>query len=89
MSPDFVRYEPEIETIDPNIDEVIAQVIEFWEKKGRESPTTEGTGHAVRGAHAKALGDRGMARNAVSLCDCRAGTSPAPGHLRAREFRQG
>ena len=56
MPPDFVRYVPEIETIDPNLDEVMAQVIDFWEQKGRESPTTEGTGRAVRGAHAKALG---------------------------------
>ena len=56
MSPEFVRYSPEIETIDPHIDELLPQIIEFWEKKGRESPTTEGTGRAVRGAHAKAIG---------------------------------
>lgn len=56
MSTDFVRYSPEIETIDPHIDEVVAQIIEFWEKKGRESPKTEGTGRAVRGAHAKSIG---------------------------------
>jgi hypothetical protein len=56
MSSDFVRYSPEIETIDPHIDELMAQIIEFWEKKGRESPRTEGTGRAVRGAHAKPFG---------------------------------
>ena len=56
MSSDFVRYTPEIETIDPHIDELMAQIIDFWEKKGRESPRTEGTGRAVRGAHAKAIG---------------------------------
>jgi hypothetical protein len=56
MSSDFVRYTPEIETIDPHIDELMAQIIEFWEKKGRESPRTEGTGRAVRGAHAKSFG---------------------------------
>ena len=56
MSSDFVRMSPEIETIDPNIEELMAQIIDFWEKKGRESPTTEGTGRAVRGAHAKTLG---------------------------------
>jgi hypothetical protein len=39
MSSDyFVRYSPEIETIDPHIEELMAQIIEFWEKKGRESP---------------------------------------------------
>jgi hypothetical protein len=56
MSSEFVRYRPEIETIDPHIDELLAQIIEYWEKKVRESPTTEGTGRAVRGAHAKAIG---------------------------------
>src|ERR1043165_2039608 len=56
MSPDFVRYSPEIETIDPNIDELLARIIEFWERLVRESPKTEGTGRAVRGAHAKTLG---------------------------------
>ena len=56
MSSEFVRYDPEIETIDPQIDELLAQIIDFWEKKGRESPRTEGTGRAVRGAHAKSFG---------------------------------
>ena len=36
MSSDFVRYSPVIETIDPHIDELMAPIIEFWEKKGRE-----------------------------------------------------
>jgi hypothetical protein len=56
MPSDFVRYTPEIETIDPCISDLMAQIIQFWEKKGRESPVTEGTGRAVRGAHAKSLG---------------------------------
>jgi hypothetical protein len=56
MSSDFVRYSAAIETIDPAIDELLPQIIEFWEKKGRESPTTERTGRAVRGAHAKSFG---------------------------------
>jgi hypothetical protein len=56
MSSEFVRYIPEIETIDPQIDELLAEIIDFWEKKGRESPRTEGTGRAVRGAHAKSFG---------------------------------
>src|ERR1044072_1162769 len=56
MSPEFVRYTPEIETFDPALDELLPQIIEFWERKGRESPQTEGTGRAVRGAHAKSLG---------------------------------
>src|SRR6187401_2060362 len=56
MSSEFVRYTPEIETIDPHLDELLEQIIGFWEKKGRESPRTEGTGRAVRGAHAKSFG---------------------------------
>jgi hypothetical protein len=56
MSSEFVRYTSEIETIDPQIDELLAQIIDFWEKKGRESPRTEGAGRAVRGAHAKSFG---------------------------------
>ncbi len=56
MPTEFVRYRPDIETIDPHIDELLEQIIEFWEKKGRESPTTEGTGRALRGAHSKPFG---------------------------------
>jgi hypothetical protein len=56
MSSDFVRYAPEIETIDPHLDESLAQIIDFVEKKGRESPTTKGAGRAVRAAHAKSFG---------------------------------
>src|SRR5262249_20260925 len=56
MSSEFVRYSPEIETIDPQIDELTPQIIDFWEKKARESPRTEGNGRALRGAHAKPFG---------------------------------
>jgi hypothetical protein len=50
MSSEFVRYTPEIEKIDPHLDELMAQIIDFWEKKGRESPKTEGTASRPRGA---------------------------------------
>jgi hypothetical protein len=56
MAPDFVRYSPDIETFDPNLEELMAKIIEFWEKRVRDTPETEGTGRAVRGAHAKTLG---------------------------------
>src|SRR6187200_1448321 len=56
MSSEFVRYTPDIETIAPDIDESLAQIIDFVEKKGRESPNTEGAGRAVRAAHAKSFG---------------------------------
>src|SRR5215471_2099000 len=71
MTTDFVRYTPDIEVIDPHLDELLLEVIEFWEKKGRESPTTEGTGRAVRGAHAKTFG---VAKAEVELF----GSLPAP-----------
>jgi hypothetical protein len=56
MSSDFVRYSSEIETFDPKLSEYMTRVIDFWETKVRESPTREGTGRAVRGAHAKTIG---------------------------------
>jgi hypothetical protein len=55
MSPDFVHYSPDIETIDPNIDELLEQIIPFWQKKVRESAKTEGAAHALRGAHSKSF----------------------------------
>jgi len=66
MSSDFVRYSPDVETIDPNIDEYLTRIIDFWEKTVRESPTREGTGHALRGAHAKTLG---VAKAEVEIID--------------------
>jgi hypothetical protein len=71
MSADFVRYSPEIETFDPKLSEYMTRVIAFWEKKVSESPTTEGTGRAVRGAHAKTIG---VARAEVEIL----GDAPAP-----------
>jgi len=56
MATEFVPYSSDLETIAPDIDELLPQIIEWWEKKGRESPATEGTGRAVRGAHAKSFG---------------------------------
>src|ERR1051325_9206271 len=56
MALDLVRYTPEIEKIDPDLDRLLEQITGFWEKKVRESPVTEGDGRAVRGAHAKTYG---------------------------------
>src|SRR4029450_10900805 len=56
MSSDFVRYSEEIETFDPKLAEYMTRIIDFWETKVRESPTREGSGRAVRGAHAKTIG---------------------------------
>jgi hypothetical protein len=56
MPTDFVRYSPEIEAFDPKLSEYMTRIIDFWEKKVRESPITEGSGRAVRGDHAKTIG---------------------------------
>jgi hypothetical protein len=56
MSSDFVRYSSEIEAFDPKLSEYMARIIAFWETKVRESPSREGSGRAVRGAHAKTIG---------------------------------
>jgi hypothetical protein len=56
MSPEFVRYTPEIETLDPDLDKLLDQIIAFWENKVRNSPVEEGSGRATRGAHAKSFG---------------------------------
>ena len=56
MAPDFVHYTPDLETFDPDLDETMEQVIDWWEKKVHASPKVEGTGRAQRGAHSKPLG---------------------------------
>jgi len=56
MATDFVRYTPEIEKLDPDLNQLLDQIIGFWEHKVRESPVAEGSGRAVRGAHAKTYG---------------------------------
>lgn len=71
MSPDFVRYSPEVEAFDPKLSEYMTRIIDFWEKKVRESPVTEGSGRAARGAHAKTLG---VVRAEVEMT----GNVPAP-----------
>ena len=75
---DFVRYSPQIETFDPKLAEYMTRIIDFWETKVRESPKTEGTGRAVRGAHAKTIGvTRGRSRDPG-----RCATALRAGHLR-------
>jgi hypothetical protein len=56
MSTNFVRYSPEIETFDPKLSEYMTRLLDYWQTKVRESPTKEGRGRAVRGAHAKTFG---------------------------------
>src|SRR5262245_38655507 len=56
MSPSFVRSTPDIEAIDPEFDENLRSVIRRTEQYIAQSATTEGTGRAVRDAHAKGYG---------------------------------
>src|SRR5215831_5376736 len=56
MSPPFVKYTPDIEAIDPGFDENLRTVIRRTEQYISQSVTTEGTGRAVRDAHAKGYG---------------------------------
>src|SRR5262245_57146035 len=56
MPLDFVRYTPEIETIDPDLDRLLEQIVDYWEKLVRASPVVERSGRALRGVHAKTFG---------------------------------
>ena len=56
MPLEFVRYSPDIEALDPDLDKLLDQIIAFWENKVRNSPVEEGSGRATRGAHAKSYG---------------------------------
>jgi len=66
MSPSFVRYTPDIEAVDPGFDENLRIVIARTEKYIAQSVTTEGTGRAVRDAHAKGYG---LIRGEVEILD--------------------
>ena len=56
MSTQFVRYTPDIEATELNFDENLQIVIDRLEEYIAGSVTTEGTGRAVRDAHAKGYG---------------------------------
>ena len=70
MTSNFVRYSPEIETFDPKLSEYMTRIIDFWETKVRQSPTREGSGRAVRGAHAKTLASSGPMSTGTRLAGC-------------------
>ena len=56
MPNSFVRHHARRRNHRPAARPGVGEIIGFWEKKGRQSPTTEGSGRAVRGAHAKTFG---------------------------------
>ena len=66
MSPSFVKYTPDIETADPRFEENLRIVIGRTEQYIAQSAATEGTGRAVRDAHAKGYG---LVRGEVEIFD--------------------
>src|SRR5215472_2931076 len=66
MSPSFVKYTPDIEAADPGFDENLQIVIGRTEQYIAQSAATEGTGRAVRDAHAKGYG---LVRGEVEILD--------------------
>jgi catalase len=66
MSTPFIKYTPDIEAADPRFDENLRTVIERTEGYIAASVTTEGTGRAVRDAHAKGYG---LVRGEVEILD--------------------
>ena len=66
MSTRFVKYTPDIETADPGFDQNLQTVIAKTERYIARSATTEGTGRAVRDAHAKGYG---LVRAEVEILD--------------------
>ena len=66
MSTSFVKYTPDIETADPGFDENLQTVIAKTERYIAASVMAEGTGRAVRDAHAKGYG---LVRGEVEILD--------------------
>jgi hypothetical protein len=66
MSTPIIKYTPDIETADPRFDETIQTVIAKTERYIAGSVATEGTGRAVRDAHAKGYG---LVRAEVEILD--------------------
>jgi hypothetical protein len=66
MPTPFIRYTPDIEVADPRFDETLQTVIAKTEQYIAASVTAEGTGRAVRDAHAKGYG---LVRAEVDILD--------------------
>jgi hypothetical protein len=56
MKPNFVRYSPDVERIEPNFERTLQQVLDDMKQHMRGSLKTEGIGRVVRNAHAKGYG---------------------------------
>src|SRR4051812_19992085 len=66
MTPQFVKYTPDVESDDPQFDEKMRAIIETTERYVADSLTNEGIGQAVRDAHAKGYG---LVRGEVEILD--------------------
>ena len=66
MSTLFIKYTPDVEIADPGFGENLQTVIAKTERYIAQSVTTEGTGRAVRDAHAKGYG---LVRGEVEILD--------------------
>jgi hypothetical protein len=66
MSTPFIKYTPGIESADPEFEENLRTVIAKTERYITRSVTAEGTGRAVRDAHAKGYG---LVRGEVEILD--------------------
>jgi hypothetical protein len=66
MTSGFVPYTPDVEVVEPRFDENLKTVIERTEDYIARSVTSEGTGRAVRDAHAKGYG---LVRAEVEILD--------------------
>jgi hypothetical protein len=66
MASRFIPYTPDVDVAEPHFDENLKTVIEKTESYIAESVTAEGTGQAVRDAHAKGYG---VVRGEVEILD--------------------
>jgi hypothetical protein len=66
MSSSFIKYTPDVEAADPGFDNNLRSVIARTEQYIAQSVKTEGTGRAVRDAHAKGYG---LVRGEVEILD--------------------
>lgn len=60
MAYDFVRYSPDMETFDPNLEELMGMIIDFWEKTVSESPTGRAPGGPSAAPMRKRLASSGQ-----------------------------
>lgn len=56
MAPNFVRYSPDVERIEPDFERTLERVLDDMKQHMRGSLKTEGIGRVVRNAHAKGYG---------------------------------